>query len=81
MSMQSTDTHKTFTHQAPEQLNSTYRVAGFAGEDGSSLGLVHVEVLEVGLVNLPGQGLLVSQLGVFHLPVPRHHLRLQLQLL
>lgn len=62
------------THQPTTQ--STYRGAGLAGENCSSLGLVHVEVLEVGLVDLPGQCLLVGYLGVFNLPVPRHHLRL-----
>lgn len=60
---------------------STYRCAGLAGEDSPSLSLVHVEVLEVGLIDLPGQGLLVSQSGVLHIPLSCHHLRLQLQFL
>lgn len=47
-----------FSHQPTKQ--STYRVAGLARENGSRLGLVHVEVLEIGLIYLPGQGLLVS---------------------
>ena len=70
-------THPLHTHTHTH----TYRSAGLAGEDGASLDLVHVEVLQVGLVDLPSQGLLVGQLGVLHLPLPRLDLRLQLQLL
>lgn len=68
----------------PHTHNSThcsYWSACLAGEDGAGFGLVHVEVLEVGLVDVPGQSLLVGLLGVLHLPVTCQDLCLQLQLL
>lgn len=71
-------TYRNTFHSPTHYFYSTYRGAGLASKNGSSLGLVHVEVLEVGLINLPGQRLLVGELRVFNVPVPCHHLRLQL---
>lgn len=65
----------------PTSTHCSYWSAGLSGEDGAGFGLVHVEVFEVRLIDVPGQSLLVSLLGVLHLPVPRLDLCLQLQLL
>ncbi len=49
----------------------SYRRARLARQDGPCFGFVHAEVLQVGLVDLLGQGFLIGQLRVLDLSFPR----------
>lgn len=67
------------------QTNTTgllvYRLAALPGEDEPSLCLVHAEISQVSLVDLPHQDLVVRRHGAHLLPLHPAALRLQLQLL
>lgn len=61
--------------------SNSYRLAVFSSEYEPRFRLVHVEVLHVGLMDLPDQNLVVGQHGAFHFFLHHIALCLQLQLL